>query len=156
MATLPLQSPLHIWCIILTLTITTLNLLCPSLINPRLPEEETPNGTFNYNKTPVAPPGTKVVVHGKPNNRKTWDPPWIRRMLHSNSTIILKVSLRVHPEKKSRVDSQKQSNDLPTTEAYQKLPSLKIPENCSYHQTSPTSKKSLTHYCNKKYQWTTP
>jgi hypothetical protein len=32
------------------------------------------NGTFDYNRTPMAPPGTKIVVHEKPNQRRTWDP----------------------------------------------------------------------------------
>jgi hypothetical protein len=31
-------------------------------------------GTFDYNKTPLAPPGTKVIIHEKPQQRKTWDP----------------------------------------------------------------------------------
>jgi hypothetical protein len=31
-------------------------------------------GTFNYNKTSMAPPGTKVIIHEKPQQRKTWDP----------------------------------------------------------------------------------
>jgi hypothetical protein len=32
------------------------------------------NGTFDYNRTPMAPPGTKIVVHEKTNQRRTWDP----------------------------------------------------------------------------------
>ena len=30
------------------------------------------NGTFDYNKTPLAPPGTKVLVYEPPSLRKTW------------------------------------------------------------------------------------
>lgn len=29
-------------------------------------------GNFDYNKTPLAPPGTKALVHKKPSDRKTW------------------------------------------------------------------------------------
>jgi hypothetical protein len=32
------------------------------------------NGTFDYNRTPMAPPGTKIIVHEKPKQRRTWDP----------------------------------------------------------------------------------
>jgi hypothetical protein len=32
------------------------------------------NGTFDYNRTPMAPPGTKIVVHEKPNQQRTRDP----------------------------------------------------------------------------------
>jgi hypothetical protein len=32
------------------------------------------DGTFDYNRTPLAPPGTKIVIHEKPNQRRTWDP----------------------------------------------------------------------------------
>jgi hypothetical protein len=32
------------------------------------------NGTFDYNRTPLAPPGTKILIHEKPNQRQSWDP----------------------------------------------------------------------------------
>jgi hypothetical protein len=31
-------------------------------------------GNFDFNKTPMAPPGTKVILHEKPQQRKSWDP----------------------------------------------------------------------------------
>ena len=31
-------------------------------------------GTFNYNRTPLAPLGTKVIIHEKPTQRASWDP----------------------------------------------------------------------------------
>jgi hypothetical protein len=31
-------------------------------------------GTFDYNKTPLASPDTKVIIHKKPQQHKTWDP----------------------------------------------------------------------------------
>ena len=30
-------------------------------------------GTFDYNKTPLAPPGTNIVVHEKTNKRASWE-----------------------------------------------------------------------------------
>jgi hypothetical protein len=32
------------------------------------------NGTVDYNRTPLAPPGTKILIHEKPNQRRSWDP----------------------------------------------------------------------------------
>ena len=32
------------------------------------------NGEFNYNRTPLAPPGVRVLVHQKPTVRETWAP----------------------------------------------------------------------------------
>jgi hypothetical protein len=31
-------------------------------------------GTFDFNKTPMAPPGTKVIIHEKPEQCQSWDP----------------------------------------------------------------------------------
>ena len=41
----------------------TLNLLRRSRINPQLSAEAKLNGAFDYNRTPMAPPGTKVLIH---------------------------------------------------------------------------------------------
>ena len=30
-------------------------------------------GTFDYSSTPLAPPGTKVIIHQKPQVRASWD-----------------------------------------------------------------------------------
>ena len=32
------------------------------------------NGQFDYNRTPLAPPGTRVLVHEKPSARDSWSP----------------------------------------------------------------------------------
>ena len=74
LATVNPSFPLHLWCRIVPLATTTLNLLRPARINPRLSAYEFLNGVFDYNKTPLAPPGTKVLVHDAPSNRKTWAP----------------------------------------------------------------------------------
>jgi hypothetical protein len=68
------QFPMHLWCRLLPLATTTLNLLRPSRVNPKLSAEALLNGTFDYNRTPLAPPGTKVLVHETPAQRKTWAP----------------------------------------------------------------------------------
>ena len=73
LATVHPSFPLHIWCRLIPLADTTLNLMRPSRINPKLSAYEILNGVFDYNKTPIAPPGCKIVVHEPPNKRGTWD-----------------------------------------------------------------------------------
>jgi hypothetical protein len=67
------QSPMHLWCHLIDQATTTLNLMRPSCINPRLSAEAQLNGAFDYNHTPFAPPGTRVLVHEKVGQRRTWD-----------------------------------------------------------------------------------
>jgi hypothetical protein len=45
----------------------TLNLLRSSRVNPKLSAYAYLNGNFDFNKTPLAPLGTKVVIHLKPD-----------------------------------------------------------------------------------------
>jgi hypothetical protein len=66
--------PLHLWCRLLPQATTTLNLLRTSCLNSRLSAEEHLNGTFDFNRTPLAPLGTKVVLHETPPQRRTWAP----------------------------------------------------------------------------------
>ena len=63
--------PLHLWCRLLPQAIVTLNLLRPSRINPTLSAHAQLHGLFNFNATPFAPPGTKVIVHLNPTIRKS-------------------------------------------------------------------------------------
>ena len=67
-------SPLHLWCRLFPQAIVTLNLLRPSRINPTLSAHAQLHGLFDFNATPFAPPGTKVIVHLKPTIRKSWAP----------------------------------------------------------------------------------
>ena len=55
--------PIHLWCRLLPLATTTLNLLRPSRVNPKLSAEEYLNGVFDYNKTPIIPPGYRVLIY---------------------------------------------------------------------------------------------
>jgi hypothetical protein len=66
--------PMHLWDRILPQATTTLNLLRASRLNPRLSAHEQLNGTFDFNRTPLAPLGTRVVLHEKPAQRRSWDP----------------------------------------------------------------------------------
>jgi hypothetical protein len=48
------------------------NLLHGSRINPKLSAHAQLHGNFDFNRTPLAPPGTRVLVHVKPTKRTTW------------------------------------------------------------------------------------
>jgi hypothetical protein len=66
--------PMHLWDRLLPQSLLTLYLLRSSRINPRLSAHAQVHGAFDYNRTPLAPPGTRVLVHEKPSNRETWSP----------------------------------------------------------------------------------
>jgi hypothetical protein len=62
--------PLYLWPKLLPQAELTLNLLRSSRLNPKLSAYAHLEGNFDFNRTPLAPPGTKVVVHDK--HHKTW------------------------------------------------------------------------------------
>ena len=66
--------PLHLWDELLPQAELTLNLLRGSRINPKLSAWAQVNGPFDFNRTPIAPPGIRVLAHEKPDNRTTWSP----------------------------------------------------------------------------------
>ena len=43
------------------------------IINPNISLETQINGAFDYNCTPLAPTGTKAIIHKKPGDIVTWD-----------------------------------------------------------------------------------
>jgi hypothetical protein len=66
--------PHSLWDRIVEQAIITLNLLRTSRINPKLSAYAQLNGAFDFNATPMAPPGTRVLFHEKPNVRGSWAP----------------------------------------------------------------------------------
>ena len=58
----------------MTQAIFTLKLLRPYRINPTLSAHAQLHGLFDFNATPFAPLGTKVILHLKPTIRKSWAP----------------------------------------------------------------------------------
>ena len=66
--------PLRLWDKLLPQAELTLNLLRGSRINPKLSAFAQVNGFYNFNRTPLAPPGIRVLIHIKPNERTTWSP----------------------------------------------------------------------------------
>ena len=66
--------PLSNWCRLQPQAELTLNLLQPSRLNPKLSAYAQLEGAFDFNRTLLAPPGTQVIVHEKPTQRRTWAP----------------------------------------------------------------------------------
>ena len=65
LATFDPAFPIAEWDRLLFQAELTLNLL-------KLSADAYLNGNFDFNKTPLAPPGTKVVIHLKPDQRASW------------------------------------------------------------------------------------
>ena len=68
------KFPLYLWDKLLPQAMITLNLLRGSRLNPKLSAYAQVHGPFDFNRTPLGPPGTKVLVHEKPSSRASWDP----------------------------------------------------------------------------------
>jgi len=66
--------PMNLWDRLVPQANLTINLLRGSRMNPKLSAYAQVQGAFDYNRTPLAPPGTRVLVHEKPNNRESWAP----------------------------------------------------------------------------------
>ena len=65
---------IHLWCRFIPQATLTLDLLQTPILDIRKSAEEQLNGTFNFNKVPLAPPGKKIIIHEKPSQRPAWAP----------------------------------------------------------------------------------
>ena len=65
--------PDNCWDLLIALSVLTLNLLRGSKINPRISAYTQVKGAFNWNATPLMPPGCKVIVHDRHMERNAWD-----------------------------------------------------------------------------------
>jgi hypothetical protein len=52
----------------------TLNMLRTSRINPKLSAATHIFGQYDFNRAPMAPPGTIIIAHETPGRRRTWAP----------------------------------------------------------------------------------
>ena len=52
--------------------VLTLNLLRSSRVNLALSAHAYLHGVFDFNKTSLVPPGTRVVIHEKPRQQSLW------------------------------------------------------------------------------------
>jgi hypothetical protein len=74
LATCDPKFPLTEWDLLMPQADNTLNLLRSSRRQPNLLAYACLNGTFNFNQSPLAPPGTRVVVHITPAQRPNMGP----------------------------------------------------------------------------------
>ena len=72
MGTLDPKCPIQLWCQFIEQGQDTLNMLRVSRINPKLSSYAILEGQFDFNKTPLAPVGTKALVFLDPTKRHTW------------------------------------------------------------------------------------
>jgi len=66
--------PIHLWDRLLLQAELSLNLLHGSCINSSLSAWAQLHGTFDFNHTPITPPGIQVLMHEKPTAQCTWAP----------------------------------------------------------------------------------
>jgi hypothetical protein len=66
--------PMHLWDILLPQAVITLNMLRTSRINTKLSAATHIYGQYDFNRAPMAPPGTRIIAHETPNRRRTWAP----------------------------------------------------------------------------------
>jgi hypothetical protein len=66
--------PMHLWDRLLPQAVITLNMLRTSRINPKLSAATHIFGQYDFNRAPIAPPGTIIIAHETPSRRRTWAP----------------------------------------------------------------------------------
>ena len=65
--------PRNRWDLLLPQAELTLNLLRQSALHPKISAWEHFNGPYNFDATPMGPPGCKVIAHAKGSTRLSWD-----------------------------------------------------------------------------------
>ena len=73
LSTLHTDFPISEWDRLLPHAFLILNLLHPSNVNPCLSAYSYLFDSFDFNKTPIPFPGSKIVTHNKPAQRASWD-----------------------------------------------------------------------------------
>jgi hypothetical protein len=66
--------PMHLWDRLLPHAVITLNMSRTSRINPKLSAATHIFGQYDFNRAPMAPPGTRIIAHETPSKRRTWAP----------------------------------------------------------------------------------
>jgi hypothetical protein len=66
--------PMHLWERLLPQAVITLNMLRTSRISPKLSAATQIFGQYDFNRTPMATPGTRIIAHETPSRRRAWAP----------------------------------------------------------------------------------
>ena len=68
------KPPMNLFYHLLEQCILKLNLLRKSRRNTKMSAYTALEGTFDFNKTPLSPPGCKIIINEKPDARRTCAP----------------------------------------------------------------------------------
>ncbi len=90
LATVDMLCPLQLWDDFLPKVELTVNMLCFSRQNPKKSANQEVYGSFDFNKTPLAPLGTKALVYNNPGSQSLWAP-------HANNGFYVEPGLRPLP-----------------------------------------------------------
>ena len=60
------------WSHLIRHAVITLNMLRPLRINPLISTYTQVHGMFDFNRTPLAPAGCKVIIHDRTDERPSW------------------------------------------------------------------------------------
>ena len=60
------------WNHILEHVVVTLNMLCPSRLSPQISAYMQLHGIFDFNETPIAPAGCKIIIRDRTNEQPSW------------------------------------------------------------------------------------
>jgi hypothetical protein len=71
-ASLPSSFPISYWCRLLEQCDLSVNTVCPRRLNPKLSAWTAMEGEFHFESTPLAPPGSQMLMQVKPGNRHTF------------------------------------------------------------------------------------
>jgi hypothetical protein len=66
--------PMHLWDRLLPQAVITLNILRTSRINPKISAATHIYGQYDFNRAPMAPPGTRIIARETSNRRRAWAP----------------------------------------------------------------------------------
>jgi hypothetical protein len=66
--------PMHLWDRLLPQVVITLNMLRTSRVNIKLSASIHIDGQYDFNRAPMAPPGTRIIAHETTSRRRTWAP----------------------------------------------------------------------------------
>ena len=72
LASLPKDFPISLWCRMCPQVDLSVNIIRKCRQNPLLSAWAAMQGEYHFDATPIAPPGTEMLMHDKPNRRRTW------------------------------------------------------------------------------------
>ena len=71
-ASLPANFPISYWCHLIPQIDLAVNIVRPHRMNPKLSAWCATEGEFHFSSTPIAPPGTEMLMYVRPENRRSF------------------------------------------------------------------------------------